>query len=194
MALTTQFWLESSREYKPRTCFLLIIGWSCSAFTPTSVDKTGCKTSNNMVQWNKSKTYTTWSTFVVLVWRWLEKTQPKAKKWKGKHFDISGENPLRKKKPTIHQVTTMLATSENALLSGHNHLLTTNTDEVVSMVVTWWIVAFWAVIGTNWGNISMDNNIHMYCRPKSIKQIREKHQQRFSFFHPLMIWNLICYH
>ena len=29
---------------------------------------------------------------------------------------------------TIHQVTTMLATSKNALLTGHNHLLTTDTD------------------------------------------------------------------
>ena len=28
----------------------------------------------------------------------------------------------------IHQVTTMLATSENVLFPGHNHLLTTSTD------------------------------------------------------------------
>ena len=33
------------------------------------------------------------------------------------------------KKPTIHQVTTMLATSKNVQFSGHNHLLTTGTDD-----------------------------------------------------------------
>ena len=33
------------------------------------------------------------------------------------------------KKATIHQVTTMLATSKNILFSGHNHLLTTGTDD-----------------------------------------------------------------
>ena len=32
------------------------------------------------------------------------------------------------KKPTIHQVTTILATSKNVLFQGHNHLLTTGTD------------------------------------------------------------------
>ena len=32
-------------------------------------------------------------------------------------------------KATIHQVTTMLATSKNALISDHNHLLTTGTDD-----------------------------------------------------------------
>ena len=32
-------------------------------------------------------------------------------------------------KPTIHQVTTMLATSKNVLLTGRNHLLTTGTDD-----------------------------------------------------------------
>ena len=31
---------------------------------------------------------------------------------------------------TIHQVTTMLATSKNVLLPGHNHLLTTDTDDL----------------------------------------------------------------
>ena len=36
--------------------------------------------------------------------------------------------PLHKK-ATIHQVTTMLATSENVLFPGHNHLLTTGTDD-----------------------------------------------------------------
>ena len=33
------------------------------------------------------------------------------------------------KKTTIHQVTTMLATSKNVLYAGHNHLLTTGTDD-----------------------------------------------------------------
>ena len=33
------------------------------------------------------------------------------------------------KKDTIHQVTTMLATSENVLFPGHNHLLTTVADD-----------------------------------------------------------------
>ena len=66
-------------------------------------------------------------------------------------------------KATIHQVTTMLATSKNSLCPGHNHLITTGADdptlwlspehqrgwwlkwrviEVASMVVAWWIVAF----------------------------------------------------
>ena len=34
-----------------------------------------------------------------------------------------------RKKPTIHQVTTMLATSKNVLFLGHKHLLTTGTDD-----------------------------------------------------------------
>ena len=33
------------------------------------------------------------------------------------------------KTATIHQVTTMLATSKNVLFSGHNQLLTTGTDD-----------------------------------------------------------------
>ena len=33
------------------------------------------------------------------------------------------------KKATIHQVTTMLATSKNVLFPGQNHLLTTGTDD-----------------------------------------------------------------
>ena len=36
--------------------------------------------------------------------------------------------PLHKK-ATIHQVTTMLATSKNVLFPGHNHLLTTGTGD-----------------------------------------------------------------
>ena len=35
-------------------------------------------------------------------------------------------------KATIHQVTTMLATSKNVLFPGHIHLLTTSTDG-------WWL-------------------------------------------------------
>ena len=34
-----------------------------------------------------------------------------------------------RKKVTIHQVTIMLAISKNALFPGHNHLLTTGTDD-----------------------------------------------------------------
>ena len=34
-----------------------------------------------------------------------------------------------RKKGTIHQVITMLATSENVIFPGHNHLLTTSTDD-----------------------------------------------------------------
>ena len=33
------------------------------------------------------------------------------------------------KKATIHQVTTMLATSKNVLVPGPNHLLTTGADD-----------------------------------------------------------------
>ena len=33
------------------------------------------------------------------------------------------------KTDTIHQLTTMLATSKNALFPGHNHLLTTGADD-----------------------------------------------------------------
>ena len=33
------------------------------------------------------------------------------------------------KQATIHQVTTMLATSKNVLFTGHNHLLTTGIDD-----------------------------------------------------------------
>ena len=34
------------------------------------------------------------------------------------------------KNATIHQVTTMLATSRNVLFQGHNHLQTTGTDDL----------------------------------------------------------------
>ena len=33
------------------------------------------------------------------------------------------------KQATIHQVATMLTTSKNVLFPGHNHLLTTSTDD-----------------------------------------------------------------
>ena len=36
--------------------------------------------------------------------------------------------PNTAQKATIHQVTTMLATSENVLFPGHNHLLIISTD------------------------------------------------------------------
>ena len=48
------------------------------------------------------------------------------------------------KKATIHQVTTMLAITKNALSIGHNNLLTTGTDDprliiarVPATVMTW---------------------------------------------------------
>ena len=44
------------------------------------------------------------------------------------YLDVWLRQPLRKK-ATIHQVTTMLATSRNILFPGHNHLLTTGTDD-----------------------------------------------------------------
>ena len=93
-------------------------------------------------------------------------------------------------KAIVHQVTTMLTTSENALFSGHNHLLTTGTDdtslagaqviikvsvistcqqvvmiwnrtllEVVSMVVTWWIVAFLTSDGSTAWKYYEDNSM-----------------------------------
>ena len=34
------------------------------------------------------------------------------------------------KKATVHQVTTMIATSKNVLFSGHNHLLTASADDL----------------------------------------------------------------
>ena len=33
-------------------------------------------------------------------------------------------------KAAIHQLTTMLSTSENTLFSGHNHLLTSGVDDL----------------------------------------------------------------
>ena len=39
------------------------------------------------------------------------------------------QHPTQRKKVTIQQVTIMLATSMNILFPGHNHLLTTSTDD-----------------------------------------------------------------
>ena len=45
-------------------------------------------------------------------------------------FKTSVSSPLSLcKKPIIHQVTNMLATSKCVLFPGHNHLLTTDTDD-----------------------------------------------------------------
>ena len=38
------------------------------------------------------------------------------------------------KKAAIHKVTTMLATSKNVLFPGHNHLLTTGTDDLTLII------------------------------------------------------------
>ena len=43
-------------------------------------------------------------------------------------FVLSGRSKTAQK-VTIHQVTTMLTTSKNVLFPGHNHLLTTGTDD-----------------------------------------------------------------
>ena len=59
----------------------------------------------------------------------------------------------------------MLSTSTNVLFPGHNHLLTTSADgpsgtktflKMDSMVVSWWIVAFWP-------SVSMYYSLNMYC-------------------------------
>ena len=42
-------------------------------------------------------------------------------------------------KATIHQVTTMLATSKNVLFPGHNHLLTIGADDP-SLTDDWTII------------------------------------------------------
>ena len=46
-------------------------------------------------------------------------------------------------KATIHQATTMLATSENVLFPGHNHLLATGADDptlIIVQVLAWMII------------------------------------------------------
>ena len=40
------------------------------------------------------------------------------------------------KKATIHQVTTMLATSVNVLFPGYNDLLTTDTGDLSLLIIT----------------------------------------------------------
>ena len=42
---------------------------------------------------------------------------------------LSCKETAQRKKATIHHITTMLATSTNVLFPGHNHLLTTGTDD-----------------------------------------------------------------
>ena len=59
-------------------------------------------------------------------------------------------------KATIHQVTTMLATSENVLFPGHHHLLSTGTDDpslagaqVIIKVLGhqyWWLVVVFCAL------------------------------------------------
>ena len=47
-----------------------------------------------------------------------------------KHVFYISEGEKLRKKATIHQVTTMLATSETVLFPGHNCLQTTGTDDL----------------------------------------------------------------
>ena len=47
--------------------------------------------------------------------------------------------PSLRKKATNHQVTTLLDTSKNVLFPGHNHLLTTGTDDL-SLAGAWEII------------------------------------------------------
>ena len=95
----------------------------------------------------------------------------------------------RKKKATIHQVTTMLSTSKNVLFPGHNHLLTTGNDDLTlsilpkrqrasvpvvsrclwpgnmtflkvnSMVVSWSIVTFLPSVKILWNLAKYSNNL-----------------------------------
>ena len=50
-------------------------------------------------------------------------------KWSSKRSASYSVVITVEKKATIHQVTTMLATSKNVLFPGHNYLLTTDTDD-----------------------------------------------------------------
>ena len=47
------------------------------------------------------------------------------------------------KKATIHQVTTMLATSVNVLFPGHDHLLTTGADDQTLVIKCRVIISRW---------------------------------------------------
>ena len=71
----------------------------------------------------------------------------------GRHADgnirlWANHNPLRNK-ATIHQVTTMLATSKYVLFAGHNHLLTIGTDNPTLRLIKvsghqhWWLACRW---------------------------------------------------
>ena len=53
--------------------------------------------------------------------------------------DISSDPDTLRRKATIHQVTYILATSENVLIPGQNHLLTTGTDDP-SLADTWAVI------------------------------------------------------
>ena len=44
-------------------------------------------------------------------------------------FSMSSMNFHLPTKASVHQETSMLATSKNVLFPGHNHLLTTGTDD-----------------------------------------------------------------
>ena len=48
------------------------------------------------------------------------------------------------KNATIHQVTTILATHKNVLFPGHNHLITTGTDDQTLAIIT--LTGTWAII------------------------------------------------
>ena len=47
---------------------------------------------------------------------------------------INSHQDALRKKATIHQVTTMHATSKKFLFPGHNHLLTTGTDDLTLII------------------------------------------------------------
>ena len=48
-----------------------------------------------------------------------------------KNYSTCASTNTAQKKPTYHQVTTMLDTSKNVLFPGHNHLLTTGADDPI---------------------------------------------------------------
>ena len=54
----------------------------------------------------------------------------------GLQVPISFNNPPGNKNATIHQVTTILATSKNVLFPGRYHLLTTITDDP-TLIIAW---------------------------------------------------------
>ena len=50
---------------------------------------------------------------------------------------IYTNEPTLGKTATTHQITTMLATSKIVLFPGHDHLLTTSTDDLHSLALEW---------------------------------------------------------